>query len=387
MSGEPLHIRLQKSGICHIVVLIHHILSFQSAIETQLDRFRKLLMEGPRYGITFLATQENPSGLRFQVAAQFQQKYTLQLDSDDDYNMVLGRTNGMKPTARKGRGLLRNEQLYEFQTATADCLPADLCARLQQEWTGKKAEPIRVLPEYVTVEDLQPALLPEQPWKLPLAINTQTLQTEYMDYAERFVHLALGQPDEISGTLRCIGVLAKAAGLNVTVFDPADRIAPIEGCTMVSKAQSGQKIMEMFEFCRRIKQAMLDGSPMPPAPPTLVVIADLHALMHVLNPQQTEALSAMLMRVKEEWGWRFLLGGSPEELMSYQYSDWYSASVSRSTGIFLGFGFKNQQLLFSDTARIERMEYPVGYLVRSNKITKAKFVQEIQEGGADEWRK
>lgn len=44
---------------------------------------------------------------------------TLQLNDATDYSIIVGKTDGLIPSAYKGRGLVAMDRVYEFQTAYA----------------------------------------------------------------------------------------------------------------------------------------------------------------------------------------------------------------------------------------------------------------------------
>lgn len=364
LSGKPLEVRLEQAGLPNILVVLHHILSIQTSSEEMMNSFQMLMTEGPKYGILFLGSLERGSGLRLQTMQQFAQRYVLQMDSDDDYLYLLGRTNGMKPAAIQGRGLMKEDVFYEFQTATQDQDPEALCRTLREGWRGKAATPIRLLPEHVTVELLEQMCEDDAIWKLPVALNTRSIEPEYLDFEDRRVYLALGRTRDLENTLRGIARVAQAKGLN----------------TLLMTRPDPEKIREIFAWCQQVYQAMNSGKQISPAPPTLMVVPDLPSILEQLDGETAEMLTALIEKHREAWNMGFLIGGSPERMKAHQRTKWFADGVDAYNGIFLGDGFVHQALLLCDSCKTEEIEYPTGYMILGGRQIRARFVQST--GGA-----
>lgn len=373
-TDMPLGERLQQLGLPHIVVVLHHLVTLQGLVEDTEEQFRKLLADGPRCGVSFVATQERTSGLHFQLSQSFPSRYVLKLDLDDDYPMILGRTNGMKPGKPVGRGLLSDGELYEFQVATADQDPGELCASLAAAWTGISAEPIRVLPDRVTVDALLPECDKQDPLRIPVGYETETMRTSYLDLRSRFVHVVTGIEREASHTLCGIAELAHAAGIAVTALDPTGDLERVQGIEHVGRSELAAHVAAMFGHCAEVR-ALIDAGGAPTAEVRLVVIPDLSAVKLELDGERWEELTAILEKTRPEWGWRFVLGGAPDSIASQQYEEWFRQSVSRSDGIYLGRGMADQMLLQADRYLNAPIEYPDGYVIQAKRAVRVRFVQ------------
>ena len=383
--GESLNQRLAKAGLGNTLVIIHHIIAFQSLTENIEQQFKKVMMEGPHYGITFLATQESANGLRFQYSQQFPQKYTLQLDSDDDYPAILGRTEGFKPMAAKGRGMFRSDRLYEFQTASADRNPRNLCAEISSGWNGRRAEPIRVLPDQLMSADLESLLRPETPWRIPVALSTRSIRPEYFDLGSRHLHLALGDPQNIAQTFNGIAALACKNGIRVIALDANDLMDPIPGGENVNASALDDKATAMLHHCQAIFTRLNNGETVAPGAPTLYLIPDIRAVLNSMSNDGQEALEALMAGIRDIWGWRFIVGGSSETMQSQQFTKWFENSASRANGMYLGRGFADNGILNFQSVLLENIDYPMGYIIRDTAPIKVQFLQESEKGDWDEW--
>lgn len=388
VDSEPLSVRLARSGMGHILLVIHHIIAFQDLTQLWAERFKSVMKEGPRYGISFFATQEAATGLRYQYEQEFSQKYTLQLDSGDYYSVV-GRTDGFVPAAVTGRGMYRGpapeNMLYEFQTASADHPPRDLCAELSRNWSGPCAEPIRTLPDQLTSAELAPGLRPAAPWRIPAALNTHSLRSEYIDLAFPYIHIALGKPQQLAQTFNGIAALAHKNNVRTVALDPTDLMDPLPDGGNIGPDAAGAKVKEMLAYCQAVRKQLDSGAEPEQGAPTLFLIPDLRALLNILNEEDRTALETMMAGIREIWGWRFLIGGTPGMMQGQQYTKWFTQCASRDNGLYMGKGLRDNGVLDYDSAPNENIEYPMGYIIRDKEVTKVQFVQESGKGGWDEW--
>ena len=399
VDGSPLSERLERAKLGHILVIIHHILVFQTITEVYEARFKNVMKEGPRYGISFFATQEASSGLRFKYDQEFSQKYTLQLDNGE-YSNIVGRTEGFTPGAAIGRGMYRgpapDNRLYEFQTATADQQPRELCESLAQSWTGPKAEPVRVLPDRVTVADLEGSLRPASPWRIPVALNIRTIRPEYFNFDSRLLHLALGRPRHLAKTFNGIAALAAKNGIRVIALDPDEWMDPVSNGENVGPDGLVEHIEKMWDFCLAVRRQMDNNETSEPGAPTLYLIPDIGAVMKCVDESDRRrgleekdsnrtGLENMLGKIREIWGWRFVVGGTSKTIQGLMYSDWFKNSASREDGMHFGNGITRDVLDF-ETFSGEVSGYPQGYIIREKEITKVQFVLEAGKGDWDEWK-
>lgn len=376
LASAPLKDRLQKAGLPNLVILLHQISSICDRLNDlgseHADRLLRLLKDGPRWGITFLATQETASGLRYKILERFSQRYVLQMDHDDDYSLLLGRTGRRKPASIRGRGLFRDEDvLYDFQVAAADGDIEALSRQLRQDWKGAGAPAIRVMPEHVTPEILADSLQPLYPLRLPVGLDPDSIEPVLYPFDSRTVHLLMGRDDEIRTFLSGLLPLALRGGLSMTVLAPGGG----------ASEDPEQLVKELFAKCREYR-ALLDAGSKIPGPETLIVLPSLQKLFGQLSEEARNNLRAMLLKARPEWKWTFLLCDTPQAFSSLRYADgdqgWFKASVSTYDALFLGAGLHAQTVLqVTGDGRGFRKErpFPEGYVVEDGIARRIRLLE------------
>jgi len=99
-----------------ILVIINNYVTYKEIFDKQEEKFSKLVREGFKYGIIFVITSTNPN-LGYRLEQNFIKNMTLQLNNQDDYYSVFGRTGGVFPSNTFGRGLVKRGGIFEYQTA------------------------------------------------------------------------------------------------------------------------------------------------------------------------------------------------------------------------------------------------------------------------------
>lgn len=363
MMAQTLSERLHQKGMGHVLVILHNILTLQELLENDEDRLKRLLAEGPRFGVSFLATMPVSSGLHYQLAQYFPQKYVLQMDTDDDYTNLLGRTNGFRPSPVRGRGLLREDALYEFQTAMAEHQPEAMCRELQKNWDGPCAHPIRTLPELVTADDLAPELLPDQPLILPVGFDTETMDPAFFDFGADGVHLILGESSSVVSALCELIPLAVKNGLRVTVIAEEELPLQEEEAVYLDPAALGEFL-----------QSGMAGADAETAK-HLILFPDFSSLYQSIGEDEASGLLRLLKDGCSDRGSGFVICGTAMELDRFKYEDWFQAAVSTANGLYLGEGFQEQFLLQSNAYLNEQIEFPMGYVLVRKQARKVKFLQ------------
>lgn len=119
-----------------------------------------LTREGTKCGIVFIITTSACNDVRYRLAQNFRQKIALQLNNEDDYFNIFDGIGKKRPSNIFGRGLVRLEDIYEFQTAKI-CEPEkwNLNIKNKIDELNKiykiKAKHIPTLPDKVEINDIK----------------------------------------------------------------------------------------------------------------------------------------------------------------------------------------------------------------------------------------
>ena len=381
-ASTPLSERLQTAGICQILVIIHNLAALKDRMDDQIQDLIHLLKEGPRWGIHFLATVETSSGLGINLQDRFSRKYVLQMDHDDDYMSLLGRTDGMKPSSVLGRGLIRIEKdIFEFQTATAENEPELMCEDLKNSWSGASAEPVRIMPERVTCGLLAQYLDGKEFGIIPVGLDPETIEPAYYSFNKRTVHMILGRKADIMEFLSALIPMFMQKGYDIVALETSNELGKLTNTSITDEKSEARDVIErLFSECRRAKEAITQGKTLDQTPRMILIPATQDLLMN-LDEESCESLRAMLERARPEWKWTFIVCDSPQSFNKLRYNDedkiWIDASVNTENGIYLGGGISSQMMLHveGDSRQLyQSIAYPLGYIVSDAEAKRIHFL-------------
>ena len=148
------------SSVPNIVIVINNFEGFNETYTELEDQFGIVTRDCTKYGIYFALTVGSPSGIRFRLAQNFGQIFCLQQNNEDDYSSILGRVNNVYPSKIFGRGIIKPDNVYEFQTAyvtNKDDIP-EYIRKVNEQLSVKfnyRTKKIPVLPEIIKLSDLE----------------------------------------------------------------------------------------------------------------------------------------------------------------------------------------------------------------------------------------
>jgi len=155
--------KVSDERISAMVVLIDNYSAMTELYQDVEEFLVPISREGGNYGIHLVMTANSTNAIRFRVSQNIRAAVALQMADRGDYLSIVGRTNGLEPGNSRGRGLIRSNPPLEFQTA----LPADaeneaamavamrtIFKDMASQWHGRRAKPIPVMPETLTVTAL-----------------------------------------------------------------------------------------------------------------------------------------------------------------------------------------------------------------------------------------
>ena len=374
-------------AVPNIVTVIHNYALFKEMFEDWEDLLASLAMEGTKYGVYFIVTATTTNIVRYHVAQNFNQVLVLRLHDETEYPSILGRTGGVLPARHKGRGLVKKDQVYEFQTAhiqsTAEAASEDiheLCTALRDMHEGEPAPRIPILPARVDTEFL--AGEPVRWERLPVGVNRQRLSLEHLDFSGPPIKLISAvDGDYIPPVAQGIAeLLAGRTDTEVVVLDPDGLFAPDEkpGYKLCSGNVSAE-LLELLQLlggrhvaCKEEHEAF---------PRLLIVIPSLAALFAALSEELRGHLRELLLHCRAELNAFVLFGDEIRKLNGYEDDEWYKAQQCRpELWVGDGAGDNSYVLGLSRIGRdLDDLPPPFGLIIRKGKYTVVKLLHTTME--------
>lgn len=187
-----------------ILLVVDNYFAMAESYEKMEPDMIRLLRGGQRAGIQFIVSVNRMSDMKFRLRQNFSRVLALQLNEKMDYSEALGGYLDGFSTQIKGRGLCREEGIFEFQTALAVEKKTEfervqiLTEKFKQMSAGdSRAKQIRALPRDESYEEFI-AKQPEDMLRegIPLGYEQEEIVPYYIRFDQFFCYLVSGACDK-----------------------------------------------------------------------------------------------------------------------------------------------------------------------------------------------
>ena len=339
-----LYLKTTKNIMPTYVIILNNFESFSEIYPNAYDEILEMLLrEGLKYGFTFIITLSLVTGMRYRMLQNFKQKIVLQMNKDDDYPSILEHLGKKRPSHLFGRGLINPEleekMYYEFQTAKV-CKPEEwnehIIDKIKIENKKSKihAKPIVIVPEIVTINDLEPER--KDLSSFPIGISNKNITPCLINLKNNLLNVMIAQnivefTKFISSMIEEIKLMPN---INFTILDA-------ENILQNKKENIKDQYIEFFKDM--IKSNDLKD--------TICVIIGLDKFLTELGSQ--DLFFESLKNAEELKKCFYVIIDSTINLNNYCHFEWYKKYVTNSTGIWLGSGVSEQYILKSSLSSVK----------------------------------
>ena len=383
-------IRQGGQEIPSIVVGIQNYSGFSENFDELEDQVAYLTREGTKYGIYFVLTALTTNAVRYRMMQNFRQLFVLQLNDPSEYSGLLGSVGGTYPAKMKGRGILKQDAVYEFQLAFVsqnEPVMEDIRAfakQLRANWKGFQAPKVPVLPETVDLEFVKDYLPKDASAEYPVGVDKNTLQVCNYPFEKQMITFILSRADAsdfVSALCQVIG----AGSVPLTVLDAA-RVLPEQpdNVRMVQEgmdAEIGEWFQELVRRNNAWKEAKEQNLPAPSFEKRILLVHGLPALREALSEDGLDKLKVFLEKCQPEYGVTFIFTAQPEQISTFSFEPWFRDLGPLNRGIWVGGGIADQyQLKITKITNqlYEELDMNFGYLVMNGKPRLVKLLSQAK---------
>jgi S-DNA-T family DNA segregation ATPase FtsK/SpoIIIE len=353
----------------NIIVVIHNYAAFAELYEDNIQALTNLTREGSKYGIYFILTTIGVNSVRFSLLQNFKQLFVLQLNDPNDYYAIVGRTEGLLPSKYRGRGLVKLDNLYEFQIShiTHDPIPfSHIQAQSQassKQWQGGTASGIPVLPEKINIDCLTDHIrlrkheydqnltdLSKQ--TLPIGVESDSLKVHQYPFGHSYINLVLSESNESHPFLYDMAhLIAYHCKINTILLDapgsfvhkdttPFTYAKTAEECNSAVTALNTLLRNRHNAYVTSIKQGQIPE----PCAPAIVIITSYTKLRDILSQEARSELAAFLEKGSPNYNVVVILSEQSNSLNTMALTQWYKQHYTgrARNGIWVGKGIRDQ---------------------------------------------
>ncbi len=394
------YIKASGKTLPSIVIAINNFAAFTETYEEKEEAISFLSREGTKYGVYFVLTALGTNSVRFRLLQNFKQLLVLQLNDETDYSSVVGKTDGLYPSKYKGRGLVKRDEIYEFQIASLveDGAPFGMiqesCKKLAADWNGPAARKIPILPDVVDSEFLGEYIDKKKKLNIPVGVEKNSLNVHYYPFGASYISMILSAGLECHDfAAELVNLIGGYTQINGVVFDmPKTTQGDVGDLSVYSTAKDCEhQVAKLFDLVlyrnNTYKDALASGEEPEPFEDVFVLINSLATLRGCLSDQGNEKLSLILEKGTVNYGINIVIAEQVKNISSVSYEKWYKVNVSPSDGIWVGSGITEQYQMKAGKTTAEMHEEitpEFGYSLIKGKCIKLKLLNNPMEEDDDE---
>ncbi len=378
----------KESGksIPNIVVIINNFAAFLELYAPLEEDLIQLTREGLKYGIIFIISATNVNTIRYKLAQNIGQKLVLQLNDDSEYTGLIGRTNGVFPSKAQGRGLVRLEEVYEFQTAyISDSVSQTVKSTIEilKSQMKTKARLIPVLPEIVTVDFLKESIRGLN--NLPIGVCTEDLSVVSLDLRKNFINIVATQDISITEKFIC-GFTDVLLEIGETLSVVVDISHNFTKENFNNSMYFNEKVDDIYRFLEEdivTKFNLINSKPggdgeIRNMKQVVCTIIGFSKFYESLNPTKKKNFAFLLKTATMIKKYAFILVDTADGFKKIAYESWYREYISGDDGLWIGSGVSNQMTIrLNKTTKEMREEIndSFGFLVKKGNPRLVKVLE------------
>ena len=396
-GSRQMYMNSTGNAVPAIMIIINNYSAFTELYEEREEAVSYLSREGTKYGIYFVLTAVSTTSIRFRLLQNFKQQLTLQLNDDHDYAIVVGKTGGLVPTKHKGRGLVRIEEVYEFQTAklTLEENPyqtiVSISQQLQSVYGDSAAKKIPILPENVSVSFLKSYAHFKGIENIPIGVNHASLNVESYNFKKQYLNLISSSNE--SGTVftnELIILMDQIVEHPIYVLDfnnelHIDGLKHVEHATALAPSQ--KLIEQLFSIVlyrnNAYKDALAANQEVESFEQVLIFIQSPANLLNAVDGELKQKLQLILEKGEAHYNINVILNEASRELQSISFENWYKSKIQKTEAIWIGSGLDDQHKIDVNKTPELRKDYDLpddfGYIIHNRKAIKLKVLNPIKE--------
>ena len=383
-------VRNSGKTVPNIVVVINGIEVLNDNYLELLDKLFPVVRDGAKYGINFVITTTSQNSVRFKFVQSCKQLLCLQLANDNDYRDILGKTNGVTPSKYLGRGVVRIDNVCEFQTAFITSADEKYnvvkeTIKLLNSKGIKKAEPVPMMPDIIKLDMFKYDYMGID--SVPLGIIKDSLKPSLYDFSKNVANII--SANELNDTRKFMKNFLKTIEANNKfekyVID-ANNYFDIFGYKIKLYNSNFNEVIDSIKKIDDQLQDILSKNNMnvrvlKDIPNKMFVIVGFEKFFEKLDDEHKKIFKDILKHNKEALKINFIFVDIPSSFKKYEYDEWYKSNFDTDDGIWIGFGVTQQFVikLSLQSAKFSNIDSEYAVIVKNGMPIMIKLMNEFNK--------
>ncbi len=348
------YIKLSGQTLPNIVVVINSIEILTEVYQEYTEKIISPVREGSKYGIYFVILTTSQSTVKFKVSQSCKLQLCLQMINANDYRDILGKTNGLVPSAVLGRGLTRIGEVCEFQTASITTEESSFNAikgiidRLKAS-NLPKAKPVPVMPDVIKLDLFSSKFTGLD--SVPIGIIRDSLNAQLYDFKKNTFNIISSNELELMRPFvkNLVALFEKNNTFNKIVIDASSFFENFNNQIEYVESNFDAAIDKLKGINDQVQEVLKANNMNPRSvselPNTACIIIGIDKFFNKLDADHQNIFKELLSTNKEVAKMNFIFVDIPSAFKKFEYDDWYKSSVNANDGIWIGGGVTQQFLI------------------------------------------
>ena len=335
-----------------------------------------------------------PNGVRFKLKQNFALTYALGQNNEEDYTTILGNVHKTYPAKLFGRGIIKLDDVYEFQTATVSDLDnissyiKEKCIEYSNKYSNK-AKPVPTLPKIVSFDNIKDSLNKTE--ELVIGLDKETLEVETFDFHKNYATMVTSMDLELTNKFinPLINQLIYSSKTSILVINTESDDYHIDTENRQYYEYIDHNFDDIFTrlntFVKNQNEAYkannYSKSIFAGKKGIACVIIGIDSFKNKLSPENKSVFGDLFMNAKELGIIDFILVDSVDKFKKIELETWYKNSINNTNGIWIGNGI-NEQFSLKISQKIPAMKEDVPnnfcFVVERGKPSYVKYVENFE---------
>lgn len=377
-----------------ILIVINNYAHYAESYEKLENQNIALSRDGSKYGIYFMLTGASASDIRYKITQNFGQNFVLKLNDPTDYTAILGSVNGRVPEKYFGRGMIKDKEIFMFQSARftyeSDMAKVNdyidkFCISQKNKYGEYKAKEIPVMPDTLGVESFGVEDIDYN--HIPIGINYKNYSTINLDFSNNFILGVVSKKfdDTNSFISELINMLSVIDKPDIRILNGATDVSfdsEVNGITIYSDVNAGFE--ELYEICKNRNNDYKQGLRVE-FEPMVVILNSYTKLKQILNANNSDKITAILNLAKAFWNIYFVISDDTQLLTSNSAYDWYK-DYAKKNCVWIGDGINSYSSYLGISGKNikDSVNDKSGYYCKNGKTKYVKLISTKEEEEDDE---
>ena len=333
---------IKKSGkkLPFIVCIINNYDVFLENFRKMGELLEPFYRECSKYGIVFILTCSTGTVVRSKVAEYFRNKMCLRMGKDEDYRNILGAPKGLIPENYKGRGVVKlQKNCYEFQTAyiyTPDSIIdiiKSTSEKISEKYNYFKAKRVPVLPDVVTLDDVESSLNGLN--AVPIGFDISTKAPYTFDFTKERINIISTNilEDSFKFVYALSTLLASISNLDVYLIDFTKTIDVLKTGGKLTSTDFDSVITSIYNDVQN--ESSLSTR-------KLYFFVGLANIKDVVSAESYNLYKKIMTNSNVYKNTFIIILDEYNNLKKLQVESWYLSNVNKNIGIWIGEGVGSQ---------------------------------------------